>query len=171
MSIVFLIILVISMQVTQQVYMAEDWVRSTNNKLDVETQNQHDVEKALGVANHEKTQLAKKLKTVESASTEVGLKNAESQAEDHRKELYTTQLNLATEKTAVLDLKAKLQKAEEALKVAQKATKATKTSAYERGVLETEARLTVEVTVVYREYCAETYNQALIGQEFLRTPI
>ena len=171
MSIVFLIILVISMQVTQQVYMAEDWVRSTNNKLDVETQNQHDVEKALGVANHEKTQLAKKLKTVESASTEVGLKNAESQAEDHRKELYTTQLNLATEKTAVLDLKAKLQKAEEALKVAQEATKATKTSAYERGVLETEVRLTVEVTVVYREYCAETYNQALIGQEFLRTPI
>ena len=171
MSIVFLIILVISMQVTQQVYMAEDWVRSANNKLDVETQNQHDVEKALGVANHEKTQLAKKLKTVESASTEAGLKNAESQAEDHRKELYTTQLNLATEKAAVLDLKAKLQKAEEALKVAQEATKATKTSAYKRGVLETKVRLTVEVTVVYREYCAETYNQALIGQEFLRTPI
>ena len=34
------------------------------------------------------------------------------------KELYTTQLNLTTEQAAVLDLKGKLQKAEEALKVA-----------------------------------------------------
>ena len=51
------------------------------------------------IANHEKTQLAEKLKAVESVrqSVEVGLKNAETQAEDQRKELYTTQLNLATE--------------------------------------------------------------------------
>ena len=80
MLIAFLIILVISMQVTQQVYVVEDRVRSANNKLDVEIQNRHDVEKALG----EKTQLAKKLKAVESArqSVEAGLKNAEAQAED-----------------------------------------------------------------------------------------
>ena len=115
------------------------------------------------MANHEKTQLAEKFKVVQSAqkSVEAGLKNAESQAEDHRKELYTTQLNLATEKTAVLDLKAKLQKAEEALKVAQEAATVAETSAYERGVLDTEARLTAEVTVVCRKYYAETYNQAL----------
>ena len=83
---------------------------SANNKLDVETQNWHDVEKALGVANHEKTQLAEKLKAVESAhqSVEVGLKNAKTQAEDQSKELYTTQLNLATGQAMVLDLKAKL---------------------------------------------------------------
>ena len=120
MLIVFLIILVISMQVTQQVYVAEDWVRNANNKLDIETQNWHDVEKALSVANHEKTQLAEKLKAAKSAwkSAEAGLKNAKAQVEDQRKELYTTQLNLATEQAAVLDLKAKLQKAEEALKVA-----------------------------------------------------
>ena len=163
MLIVYLIILVISMQVTQQVYVAEDWVRSANNKLDVEIQNRHDVEKALGVANHEKTQLAEKFKAVESArqSAEAGLKNAEAQTEDQRKELYTTQLNLATEQAAVLDLKTKLQKAEEALKVAQEAATAAETSAYERGVLETEARLTAEVTVVCRGYYAETYNQAL----------
>ena len=84
MLIIFLITFVISMQVTQQVYVAEDWVRSAHNKLDIETQNRHDVEKALGVANHEKTQLAEKLKAVESPcqSVEVGLKNAEVQAED-----------------------------------------------------------------------------------------
>ena len=39
MLIIFLIILVISMQVTQQVYVAEDWVRSTNNNLNIEIQN------------------------------------------------------------------------------------------------------------------------------------
>ena len=89
------------------------------------------------------------------------MKNVEAQAEDQRKELYTTQINLAIEKTVILDLKSKLQKAKEALKVAQEAVIAAETSAYERGVLETEARLTAKVTVVYREYCAETYNQAL----------
>ena len=62
-----LAILVISMQVTQQVYMAKDWVWSANNKLDVETQSRHDVEKALAVSNHEKTQLAEKLKAAKSA--------------------------------------------------------------------------------------------------------
>ena len=89
------------------------------------------------------------------------MKSAEVQAEDQRKELYTTQLNLATEKATVLDLQSKLQRAEEALKVAQEVAIAAETSAYERGVLETETRLTAEVTAVCREYCAETYNQAL----------
>ena len=72
--------------------MAKDWVRSTNNNLNIEIQNRHDVEKALGVANHEKTQLVEKLKAEESAqkSTKARLKNAEAQAEDQRKELYTT---------------------------------------------------------------------------------
>ena len=62
------------------------------------------------MANHEKTQLAEKFKAVESArkSAEAGLKNAETQVEDQRKVLYTTQLNLATEQATVLDLKAKL---------------------------------------------------------------
>ena len=54
MLVVFLIILVISTWVTQQVYMAEDWLRSASNKFNVETQNRHDVDKALGVVNHEK---------------------------------------------------------------------------------------------------------------------
>ena len=62
---------------------------------------------------------------------------------------------------AVLDLKSKLYKAEEALKVSQEAATATETSTYERGVLEIEARLTTKVTAVCREYYAKTYNQAL----------
>ena len=85
------------------------------------------------------------------------MKTAEAQAEDQCKQLYTIQINLATEKAAVLDLKAELQKAQEALKVAKEAAKAVEAAAYERGVLETEARLIAKVTVVCRDYCAETY--------------
>ena len=45
--------------------------------------------------------------------------------------------------------------------MAKEAIKAAEAAAYERGVVETEARLTAEVTVVYRDYCAETYYEAL----------
>ena len=71
--------------------MAEEWVRSANNKFDAESQSQRKVEKALGTANHEKTQLVEKLKVAESArqSAETGLKNAKAQVEDQRKQLYT----------------------------------------------------------------------------------
>ena len=89
------------------------------------------------------------------------MKTAEAQAEDQRKQLYTTQINLATEKAVVLDLKAELQKAQEALKVAKEVAKAAKAADYERGVGETEARLIAEVTVVCRDYCSETYYKAL----------
>ena len=163
MSNAFLITMVISSQVTQQVYVAEDWVQSATTNPNAEIQNRYDIEKALGTANHEKTQLVKKLKVAENGrkSVEAGLKSAGAQAEDQRKELCTTQLNLATEKAAVLDLQAKLKRAEEALKVAQEAVTAAETLAYERGVQETETRLTAEVTAVCREYCAKTYSQAL----------
>ena len=151
------------MQVTQRVYVAKDWVWNAYNKFDTKAQTRRDVEKALGTANHEKTQLTEKLKAAESAcqSAEAGLKTAEAHTKDQHKQLYTTQINLATEKTVALDLKAELQKAQEALKVAQEVAKATETAAYERGILETEARLTAKVTVVCRDYCTETYFHAL----------
>ena len=91
--------------------MAEEWVRSAHNKFDAKSQSWCKVEKALDTANHEKTQLAEKLKAAESArqnAKKVGLKNAEAQAEDQRKQLYTTQINLATEEATILDLKAEL---------------------------------------------------------------
>ena len=45
--------------------------------------------------------------------------------------------------------------------MAQKATKAAEAAAYEHGILETEVRLTAEVMVVCKDYCAKTYFQAL----------
>ena len=73
MSNAFLTTMVISSQVTQQVYVAEDWVRSATANLNAEIQNRYDLEKALGIANHDKTQLAEKLKV-----TENGRKSAEA---------------------------------------------------------------------------------------------
>ena len=100
--------------------MAEDWVRSATNSFNAAIQNLHDVKKALSTTNHEKTQLAEKLKVAKNEwkSAKAGLKSAEAQAEDQCKEFYTTQLNLATKKAAILDLQSKLQRAKEALKVA-----------------------------------------------------
>ena len=40
-------------------------------------------------------------------------------------------------------------------------TKAAEAATYERGVVETETRLTAEVTVVCKDYCAEMYRNAL----------
>ena len=73
-----------SMQVTQQVYMAEDWVQNAYNKFDAEAQSRCEVEKALGTKNLEKMLLAEKLMAAESArqSAEAGLKTTKAQVED-----------------------------------------------------------------------------------------
>ena len=63
-------------------------------------------------------------------STEAGLKTMERQMEDQCQKLYMTEINLATEKQTVLNLKAKLQKAKEAARVAREATEATVNASY-----------------------------------------
>ena len=87
-------------------------MRNAHNKFNAEAQSRCKIEKTIGIENHKKTLLAEKLKATESAhqSVEARLKTAEAQAENQCKQLYTTQLNLATEKAVVLDLKAELQK-------------------------------------------------------------
>ena len=45
--------------------------------------------------------------------------------------------------------------------VAKEVTKAVDAIAYKRGVVQIEGRLTMEVTVVCRDYCDETYYKAL----------
>lgn len=151
------------MQVTQQVYVAEEWVRNAQNRCEAESHSRREVEKNLGSLKEEKLQLAEKLKLAERecASAKAWLKNVEAQAGDQRKQLYTTQLNLATEKAAVLALKAELQKAKEAAQKATEAAKFAEEAAYERGVRETEERLAEEVADLCREYCTETWMETL----------
>ena len=85
-------------------------------------------------------ELANKLIAVERArlSVEAGLKSVNSQAEDQHKQLHMTEIELATQRQLVLDLKVELQKAKDAARVAREASKATETASYERGVLDTE---------------------------------
>ena len=47
-------------------------------------------------------------------NSEAGLKNAEKQAEEQRKQLHYTEINLATEKQLVKDLREEFQKVGEA---------------------------------------------------------
>ena len=128
------------MQVAQQVYVAKECVRNAHNKFEVECNFQREVEKALGSVKEEKAQLAEKLKTFEHEclSALARIKTAETQAEDQRKLLYTTELNLAIEKATVLSLKAELQKTKAEAQAVKEATKAAKIAIYEQGVLKTE---------------------------------
>ena len=90
-----------------------------------------------------------------------GLKNAKAQAEDQRKLLYTTKLNLATEKQKVLDLKVELRKLKDATRVARDATEATANTAYERGLTNMETRPSKEVAVMCRDYCTKSWGVAM----------
>ena len=121
------------------------------------------MEKTLGSVKEEKSQLAEMLKTSEQGrqSAHAGLKIAEVQAEDQRKRLYTTELDLATEKAAVLSLKAELEKAKVEAQAIREAAQAAERAAYERGVLKTEQRLAKEVAEVCRDYCSVTWDAAL----------
>ena len=87
------------MHITQQVYVAEEWVRNAHDEVKAEAHSHFEIEKALR-ALKEHTQLFEKLKEVDKArlSAEAGLKTAKRQAEDQRQNLHITKINLVTEK-------------------------------------------------------------------------
>ena len=128
------------------------------------------MEKALGSLKHDHLELTEKFKESEKRrkSAEAGLKSAETQAEDQRKKLYATQINLATEKQAALDLKTALQKVEgelrrvkEEAQLIREAAEAEKNASRQLGVQETEARLFEEIPEVCRDYCSISWAHAL----------
>ena len=67
-------------------------------------------------------------------SAEAGLKNVKDQAKDQRKKLHLTEIELATQRHLVLELKAKLQKAKESAQVAKEVSEVVETASYERRV-------------------------------------
>ena len=75
---------IICMQVTQQVYVAEEWVRNSHDQINAETHSRLEIEKSLGALKKEHAKLSEKLKDLDKArlSTEVGLKTMERQMED-----------------------------------------------------------------------------------------
>ena len=77
--------------------------------------------------------------------------------------LYQTEIELATSKQLVQDLKAELQKikeaaqlAKEAAQLAREAAEAEKQASYILGVEETQARLIEELAEACRDYCNVT---------------
>ena len=139
--------------------MAEEWVNDTRNEARVEANLRVDANKALGAAEQKNKELASKLAAEERAhlNVEVGLKNVE----DQRKKLHLIEIELATQRQLVLDLKAELQKSKEATWVAKEVSEAAETASYERGVQETEIRLADELAEVCRDYCKEVWAEAL----------
>ena len=72
------------MQVTQQFFVAEEWVWDARNEAKVEAQSRAKVEKSLGAFKQEQVELPDKLTTLERArlSAETFLKSLEAQVED-----------------------------------------------------------------------------------------
>ena len=130
---------------------------------DAEALSRVEIEKTLRAIKQEQYELIEKLKEAQSArqSVEARLKTAEKQAEDQHQKLHVTEINLATEKQAVLDLKAALQKAKEETQLAKEATEAEKRATFQLGVEETQVRLAEELSEVCRDYCSVTWDKAL----------
>ena len=116
------------MQVTQQIYVAEEWVRDAHDEVKDEAHSRFEVKKAFGALKEEHKELGNKLIVVERehSSALANLKNAEAQTENQRKLLYITEIDLATQKQLVLDLKGKLQKVKDAAKEAAQVAKVSR---------------------------------------------
>ena len=116
---------------------------------------QSEVEVELGALRENQAKLSEQLKEAVRArdSFEAGLKTIEKQAEDLCKQLHYTEINLATEKQLVMELREELWKAREAVQLVKEAAQVEKQAAYTLGVEETQARLTEELSAVCKEYC------------------
>ena len=116
--------------------MIKEWVKDARNVARVKANLCAKANRAMGAAKQDNQELATKLTTEESVgkSVEANLKNSQDQAEDQRKKIYHTKIELATEKQWVLELKTELQRAKEVAQMAQEAAEALKQASYDRGV-------------------------------------
>ena len=89
-------------------------------------------------------------------SAKAGLKIVERQIKDQHQKLHVTEIDLATERQLVLDLKAALQKAKEEAQLAREAVEAEKRASYQLGVEQTQVKLIEELSKVCKDYCSMT---------------
>ena len=87
------------MQVSQQIFVAEEWAKKAREDLHAEVQSRNAAEKAAGVLRLERDHLNNKVKEAQKAraSAEAGLKTTTKQAKDLRQQLHLFEINLATE--------------------------------------------------------------------------
>ena len=121
------------------------------------------VEAQLGALKDKQAQMVEEVKQAlkAKASAKAGLKTTERQAEDLRRELHHCEINLATEKQLVKDLREEVRKAKEAAQQLKEAAEAEKQAAYALGVQEAQSRLIEEFSSVARDYCDITWGKAL----------
>ena len=115
--------------------MAEEWVKNARGETRVALDAQVEVEAELGALKEKQAKMAEQLKEAVRArdNAEVGLKTTERQFEEVRNELHYSEINLATEKHMVTELR----KARETAQLLKEATEAEKQAAYALGVQET----------------------------------
>ena len=135
--------------------MAEEWVKNARGETKLAQDVRAEVEVQLGTLKEKQAKMAEQLKDAVRAknSAEAGLKTTERQFEEICKELHYSEINLATEKQIMTELREELRKAREAAQLLKEATEAKKQAAYALGVQETQSRLTEEFSAVARDYC------------------
>ena len=143
--------------------MAEEWAKKAREDLNTEVQSHFAAEKATGILRLEKDHLNKEIKEALKArdNAEAGLKTTTKQAENLCQQLHQSEINLATEKQMVSDLKAELSKAKEVARMAREVAEVMVATSYERGVTDTKAKLTEKVVVVCRDYITMSWGVAL----------
>ena len=151
------------MQLTQQIYVIEDQVKNARSEARATLDARSEAEVELGTLKESQEKLFEQLKKAVRVrdNSEAGLKTTKKQAEDLRKQLHYTEINLVTEKQLVTKLREELQKAREAVQLVKEAAEAEKQVAYTLGVEETQARLIKELSGVCREYCGISWGKAL----------
>ena len=159
----FLFVIFFYFQVTQQVFVAEEWVKNARGQTKVALDARVEVETELGALKEKHAKMAEQLKEAvrERDSAEVGLKTTERQFEEVRKELHYSEINLATEKQMVTELCEELRKARETAQLCKEAVEAKKQAVYMLGVQETQSKLTEEFSAVARDYCDISWGKAL----------
>ena len=143
--------------------MAEEWVKNARGETRVALDARAKVKVELGALKENHAKMAEQLKEAVRMrdSAEAGLKTTERQFEEVRKNLHYTEINLATEKQMVTDLREELCKAREVAQLFKEVAEAEKEAAYALGVQETQGRLTEEFSAVARDYCDISWGKAL----------
>ena len=119
--------------------MAEEWVKNARGEARVALDARFEVEVELGALKENHAKIAEQLKEAIRAgdSAEAGLWTTKKQFEDMRKQLHYTEINMATEKQLVIELREKLHKAREVAQLLKEAAEAEKQATYTLGVQET----------------------------------
>ena len=119
--------------------MAEEWVKNACGETKLAQDARAEVKVQLGALKEKQAKMAEQLKEAVRArdSAEAGLKTTERQFEEVRKELHYSEINMATEKQMVTELREELRKAREVAQLLKEATEVEKQAAYDLGVQET----------------------------------